>query len=154
MGNAEGNVAAPAYTRVQVTTETHSGHELAKSYDCRTPGCRNTARSKTGRHAYCNECRIAHGTAWPDGSPIEAKSNAVSKRRKGRPLGPFEERALGLLDAARHVDLMLARYKLARPALETAVAAWRQALADVAAVDYSMLAASHTDQSASSRANG
>jgi hypothetical protein len=113
-----------------------SGHELAKTYDCKTPGCTKAARSKTGRHAYCDECRIAHGTAWPDGAPIESKSQAVSKRRKGKPVGPFEERVLGLLDAARHVDLMVARYKIARPALEQAVTAWRAALADVAAVDH------------------
>jgi hypothetical protein len=117
--------------------EAVSGHELAKTYDCRTPGCTGEARSKTGRHAYCDECRIVHGTAWPDGAPIESKSQAVSKRRKGKPLGPFEERALALVDAARHVDLMVARYKLARPALETAVAAWRAALADAAAADIS-----------------
>jgi hypothetical protein len=40
-----------------------------------------------------------------------------------------------LLDAARNLDLQVERYKLARPALEQAVAAWRAALADVAAVD-------------------
>jgi hypothetical protein len=40
-----------------------------------------------------------------------------------------------LLDAARSLDLQVERYRLARPALEQAVAAWRAALADVAAVD-------------------
>jgi hypothetical protein len=49
--------------------------------------------------------------------------------------GSFEARVYGLLDAARNLDLQVERYRLARPALEQAVAAWRAALADVAAVD-------------------
>jgi hypothetical protein len=118
-------------------TETYSGHELARTFDCQTPGCTGTARAKTGRHAYCNQCRIARGTALPDGSPIESKIHVTTRRKKGRAAGPFEERVYGLLDAARSLDLQIERYRLARPALERAVAAWRAALADVAAADVS-----------------
>jgi hypothetical protein len=112
-----------------------SGHEIAKSFDCATPGCTGSARAKTGRHAYCDPCRIARGTALPDGSPIESKIHVTSRRKKGRAAGPFEERVYGLLDAARNLDLQVERYRLARPALEQAVAAWRAALADVASID-------------------
>jgi hypothetical protein len=119
-----------------------SGHELAKTYDCQTPGCTGEARSRTGRHAYCTECRIARGTALPDGSPIESKIHVTSRRKKGRAFaGSFEARVYGLLDAARNLDLQIKRYRLARPALEQAVAAWRAALADVAAVDTRSIAA-------------
>jgi hypothetical protein len=40
-----------------------------------------------------------------------------------------------LLDAARNLDLAVERYKLARPALEQAVGAWREAVAEATAVD-------------------
>jgi hypothetical protein len=120
--------------------ETVSGHELVKTFDCKTPGCTGDARSATGRHAYCTACRIARGTALPDGSPIESKPKVTSRRKKGRAAGPFEERVYGLLDAARSLDLQVERYRLARPALEQAVAAWRAALAEVAAVDMSAVA--------------
>jgi hypothetical protein len=49
--------------------------------------------------------------------------------------GPFETRALALLDAGRNLDLAVERYKLARPALEQAVRAWRAAVAEATAVD-------------------
>jgi hypothetical protein len=65
--------------------------ELAKTYDCKTPGCTGEARSKTGRHAYCLACRVNRGTALPDGTPIEAVSKALSRRRKTKQLaGTFE----------------------------------------------------------------
>src|SRR2546426_3976528 len=126
-------------------TEIVSGHELAQTFDCQTPGCRGEARSKTGRHAYCAECRISRGTALPDGSPIESKIHVTSRRKKGRAAGPFEERVYGLLDAARNLDLQVERYRLARPALENAVAAWRAALADCASVDARAAAATSTN---------
>src|SRR6266849_10231574 len=91
----------PREVRCGLMAETVSGHELAKSFDCRTPGCTGEARSATGRHAYCTECRIARGTALPDGSPIESKPKVTSGRKKGRAAGPFEEKVYGLLDAAR-----------------------------------------------------
>lgn len=106
-------------------------HDVTKTYDCKTPGCTGEARSKTGRHAYCLPCRVARGTALPDGSPIESNRPIVSRRRKAHPQGPFEERALVVLDAARHLDLAVERYKLARPALEQAVTAWRGAIAQL-----------------------
>jgi hypothetical protein len=112
-----------------------SAHEVTSTYDCKTAGCDGEARSKTGRHAYCKDCRIARGTALPDGTPIEATSKALSRRRKDKQLGPFEERALGILEAARSLDLAVERYKLARPALEQAVGAWRAAVAEATAVD-------------------
>jgi hypothetical protein len=40
-----------------------------------------------------------------------------------------------LLDAARNLDLAVERYKLARPALEQAVRAWREAVAEATSVD-------------------
>lgn len=104
-------------------------HDVTKTYDCKTPGCTGEAASKTGRHAYCLPCRVNRGTALPDGTPIETQSHVVSPRRKIEPLGPFEERALVVLDAARHLDLAVERYKLARPALDQAVTAWRGAIA-------------------------
>lgn len=115
--------------------------ELAKTYDCKTPGCTGEARSSTGRHAYCDRCRVARGTALPDGTPIEAKPQVISRRRKGKTLGPFEARVILLLDAAREVDLMVARYKAAKPALEQALGAWRAALASVNATEQSAAAA-------------
>jgi hypothetical protein len=105
-----------------------TAQELTQTYDCKTPGCTGEARSKTGRHAYCRSCRIARGTALPDGSPIESKPQVTSRRKKERAPGPFEERVYGLLDAARSLDLAVERYKLAGPALKTAIAAWRDAL--------------------------
>jgi hypothetical protein len=110
---------------------TVKAEKLAKTFDCKSPGCDGTARSQTGRHAYCDRCRVARGTALPDGTPIEAKPQIISRRRKGKTLGPFEARVILLLDAAREVDLMVARYKAARPALEQALGAWRAALASV-----------------------
>jgi hypothetical protein len=109
--------------------------DLTSTYDCKTPGCDGEARSKTGRHAYWPPCRVARATALPDGTPIEAKPQTVSRRRKGKLTGPFETRALGLLDAARNLDLAVERYRLARPALEQAVGAWRAAVAEATAVD-------------------
>jgi hypothetical protein len=46
-------------------------HELTTTYDCKTPGCNGEARSRTGRHAYCQACRIARGTALPDSYRVE-----------------------------------------------------------------------------------
>jgi hypothetical protein len=134
--------------------EVVSGHELAKTYDCKTPGCTGEARAKTGRHAYCDACRIARGTALPDGSPIESKIHVTSGRKKGRAAGPFEERVYGLLDAARSLDLQVERYRLARPALEQAVAAWRAALADVASVDARSMAVTASSNGAAHAASG
>lgn len=114
---------------------TISADEAARTYDCKTPGCTGEASSRTGRHAYCLSCRVARGTALPDGTPIEAKPQTISRRRKGKPTGPFEERVLGLLDAARHLDLAVERYRLAGPQLEQAVAAWKEALAQVTAAE-------------------
>ena len=114
---------------------TMSADEATRTYDCKTPGCTGEARSRTGRHAYCLPCRVARGTALPDGTPIEAKPQTISRRRKGKPTGPFEERVLGLLDAARHLDLAVERYKLAGPQLEQVAAAWREALAQVTAAE-------------------
>jgi hypothetical protein len=112
-----------------------SAHELTQSYDCKTPGCTGEASSRTGRHAYCLTCRVARGTALPDGTPIEAKPHVISRRRQGKPTGPFETSVLELLDAARHLDLAVERYKLAGPALEQAIAAWRDVLGRVAAAE-------------------
>ncbi len=64
--------------------------EATRTYDCKTPGCTGTAKSGTGRHAYCTPCRVARGTALPDGTPIETQPGHVKRRRKGRPTGPFE----------------------------------------------------------------
>jgi hypothetical protein len=68
------------------------------------------------------------GTALPDGTPIEATARTTSRRRAAKKLGPFEEAAEGLVAVGRSVDLALARYRLAKPALEQAVGAWRDAL--------------------------
>jgi len=117
--------------------ETVSGHDLVRTYLCKTPGCAGEARSATGRHAYCDRCRIARGTATATGEPIESKSHAVSRRRKGKQLGPFEERALAVVEAGRSLDLAVARFKLARPTLELAVSAYRSALNEAASIDLS-----------------
>lgn len=110
-------------------------HDVTVIFDCRTPGCEGEARAKSGRNAYCLPCRVTRGTALPDGTPIEAKRQVTSRRRRDRPLGPFEERAAELLDAARSLDLAVERYRLARPALEQAVTAWKTALAQVTAAE-------------------
>lgn len=101
-----------------------SAHDLSQTFDCKTPGCAGSARSRTGRHAYCLPCRVRRGTALPDGTPIEATSKALSRRRKDKAIGPFEHRALALVEAGRNLDLQVERYRLARPGLEQAAAAW------------------------------
>jgi hypothetical protein len=52
--------------------------ELAQTFDCRTPGCSGEARSKTGRHAYCLECRAA---ASCGGSATATRTAGASARR-------------------------------------------------------------------------
>jgi hypothetical protein len=59
-----------------------------------------------------------------------------------------------LLDAARSLDVQVERYRLARPALEQAVAAWRAALADVASVDARSMAVTASSNGASDAASG
>lgn len=111
-------------------------HDVTKTYDCKTPGCTGEAKSATGRHAYCLHCRVVRGTALPDGTPLPGTlEGAPSRRRKGKPLGPFEERALVLLAAARGLDLAIMRWRLAKPALDQAVQAWREALEQLPVVD-------------------
>src|SRR5947209_8413379 len=131
-------------------TEIVSGHELTRSYDCRTPGCTGVATAATGRNAYCRVCRMARGTLTPEGKPLKFASHppappAIKENEGGSEsdmppdaddkddgLGVFEERALVLLNTAREVDEAVEQFREARPRLERAVAAWRAALARVA----------------------
>ena len=54
--------------------QTGSGHELAKTYDCKTPRLLwNEARSKTARHAYCDTCA---GSPKAPGVPHPTDSRA------------------------------------------------------------------------------
>jgi hypothetical protein len=133
-----------------VMTEIVSGHELTRTYDCRTPSCTGEATAATGRNAYRRLCRMARGTLTPEGKPLKSANHpparpAIEENEAGSESdmqtaaddmdegpGLFEERALVLFDTACEVDEAVEQFREARPRLERAVAAWRAALARVA----------------------
>lgn len=61
-------------------TPQESGNELGATYDCKQPGCTNTARSRVGRYSYCDmhrqarEQRVAVPSVSGDGSVAERLS--------------------------------------------------------------------------------
>jgi hypothetical protein len=60
---------SPAWNRrIRSVTEV-SGHEYARTYDCRRAGCTGEATARSGRNSYCYRCRIERGTMTADGRP-------------------------------------------------------------------------------------
>jgi hypothetical protein len=125
-----------------------SGHEIAKSFDCRTPGCPNEARSRSGRHAYCVDCQIRRGTRRADGSfiseaiPLAPGSRHVRDLFRGDGVGPFEKSSIEVVAAAREVDALVAQIvagqesiRDAKARLPEAVRLWRETLERVSASD-------------------
>lgn len=117
-----------------------SGHELAKTYNCRTPGCDGEARATGGRHAYCERCQIRRGTRRPDGAMIQGRIPTAPGSRSARDgeqaQGPFETQALTLVGAGRAIDFWAERYREAKPALEEAIREWRETLKGVAELKF------------------
>jgi hypothetical protein len=129
-------------------TESVSGHELAKTHFCRTPGCPNEARSRSGRHAYCVDCQIRRGTRRADGSfiseaiPLAPGSRHVRDLFRGDGCGPFEKGAIEIVAAGREVDALIAQIiqaqetiRDAKSRIPAAVQLWRETLERVATTD-------------------
>jgi hypothetical protein len=125
-----------------------SGHEVAKTFDCKTPGCTGEARARGGRHAYCVHCQIRRGTRRPDGSviyeaiPTSPGSRHVRDLFRGDGCGPFEQKGIDVVAAAREVDAIIAQIlqaqetiSAAKARLPEAVRLWRETLERVAASD-------------------
>jgi hypothetical protein len=105
-------------------------NEALRTWDCKTPGCEETAYKHSGPYAML--CRLC---------TEEAKRE---KRRNGSaaaplvvaspaPSGSFEFRAHGLLKLGRQVDEAFAAYRPAREALEEAWRRWQEAIAQLPA---------------------
>ena len=117
----------------ELTAETwRSVDELAKTFNCKTPGCDGEARAPNGRHAYCRDCQIRRGTRREDGSFVAGRiptaPGSRSSRNRVAVHGPFEARAMELVTAARMLDSVIARQKMLRIELREAVAAWRDVI--------------------------
>ena len=104
-------------------------------YTCQTPACDSPAASRWGRFSFCKKCQVDRGTRAPDGTLILKNPRAPgsrerrhSRRVREEIAGVHELAALGLLDAARRVDVAFAGYESARVEAEAALAEWRAIL--------------------------
>ncbi len=126
-----------------------SADKLGETLLCLTPGCKGEAQAKTGRRAFCLECRVRRGTAWPDGTVRNGGGGRRDKAHQQRQadgrfapsptttpepagtsangVGIYERRALELVSAARTVDAALAVYGSAKLALDEALKAFGEA---------------------------
>lgn len=93
-----------------------NAHELVQTFDCKTPMCTGTARSKRGRYAgLCDVCRglvVAH----------ERRVRAARSQPDS-----YEARARNLVGIGRRLDAALAR-EVPHEELRAAVFAWGEAV--------------------------
>lgn len=88
-----------------------NGHSLAATYDCKSPNCTGTARSRVGRYSYCDDCQHRRGTRLPDGRP----TSQITKREGGT----LVEKLDSMKALARQADAADAKArKLTKQALE------------------------------------
>jgi hypothetical protein len=141
-------ISLPCEVRCGLMAEIVSGHEIAKTHLCKTPGCDREARAAQGRHAYCRDCQIRRGTRRADGSfiseaiPLAPGSRHVRDLFRGDGCGPFEKSSIEVVAAARGVDALLAQIiqaqetiRDAKARLPEAVRLWRETLERVSASD-------------------
>ena len=119
-----------------------SGDEAIRTYPCRTEGCAGEAKANSGRCAYCLDCMVRRGTAYADGrlvkGPVPSAPGSKAKpKRASRPRasqkpaagppsslngsGPYETKAVTLIEAGRELDEALERYRAAK-------GRWREAI--------------------------
>lgn len=141
-----------------MTTIEINGHDLARTFDCKTASCTGAARSRVGRHAYCVECQVRRGTRTVDGGVPDAEKarraalpspqlptptspttggsasgnlSAIMPRPAPRANvadGSLAQHAAQILPAAKRLDAALARRRAAKDEAERALADFKDAL--------------------------
>jgi hypothetical protein len=79
---------------VEVTGSIVSAHDLTTTIDCRTPGCRGVAGSRTGPDAYCRSCQVSRRPALGQALALDAEVDFDAWKEQLR-------RAVAIAGAAR-----------------------------------------------------
>jgi hypothetical protein len=104
--------------------------DATSSYDCKVPGCNGEARANRGPNAYLCPAHIRDRPPASGAPRLGGLIVMPPDHIPGAPVG-FEARAKRLVGVGRKLDRAITTHRGSRETLDSAMAAWREAIAEL-----------------------